>query len=586
MKQLYVTLFMVGIGAAAFAQTNKTAQKLGQSFPAIQAGNSPMRGTVIFEEDFAGGIPSDWINTTPDGPVSWKYTTVGHTGGYPTASLNSETSNNGWVLVDSDADNFTGGGAEDARLMTPIIDCSGYSPVKVEFQQMFRRWQNDITTVRVTTDGGTSFTDFVINQGITQTGTDNPDYVNIDITAAIAGDPSNVQIMFWWQGAWDYGWQIDDFAVKEVDANDLILKRPAFSSGIAYYQIPQSQIQPLNFHGFVENIGFTAQTNVVMNVTVDNGAQVFSGTSNTVASMAVGVTDSLGVVAAFTPSALGMHNVTYVVSQTETDDDLTNNTRTASFTITDTVYAIDNGIYGGQWWNQGDVNGANSFEIGAIYEIVNSAKTGTASVFIGNNSVLGSAFSLNLYRWDDMAEAYVGVTSTASVDITTAHLGAWVTLPWTSYATLLPGNDYLLSILCNGGADEVYVGYGTNSSLRGSTVSNDGVGGDWASQPRTPMLRMNFNQFLSVDENMAIENISVYPNPSQDVINIVVNAKGQQKVNLVITDISGRIVRSNSSHTIVDSYTFAEDVTNYDSGVYFITVATEDSSKTLTFIKK
>jgi hypothetical protein len=586
MKQFYLTIFSLYIGVSTLAQSTKTAQHLGQSIPAIATSNVALRGTTIFEEDFASGIPASWTNTTPDGPVSWKYTTVGHTGAYPTASLNSETSNNGWIIVDSDADNFSGGGAEDARLMTPIIDCSGYSPVKVEFQQMFRRWQNDITTVRVTTDGGATFTDFVINQSITQTGTDNPDYVNIDITSAIAGDPSNVQIMFWWQGAWDYGWQIDDFAVKEVDANDLILKRPAFSSGIAYYQIPQSQIQPLNFHGFVENIGYTAQTNVVMNVDVNNGASVYTGTSNTVGTMAVGVTDSLGVVNSFTPSSLGVHTVTYSVSQTETDDDLSNNTRTASFTVTDTVYAIDNGIYGGQWWNQGDVNGANSYEIGAIYEIVNSTKTGTASVFIGNNTTVGSAFELILYRWDEVAGAFVGVAATSIHEVVAANLGAWVTLPWVNYVTLLPGNDYLLTLKCNGGADEVYVGYGTNTSLRGSTVSNDGVGGDWASQPRTPMLRLNFNQFLSVSENNSIENVSVFPNPAQDVVSVVVSTVGNQKVNYVITDVTGRIVRVSTPVDVAGTYTFTENIGSYEAGVYFVTIDTETSSKTMTFIKK
>jgi hypothetical protein len=586
MKIVYFSLLSLCAAPLTWGQTTKIAQRLGQSIPASQTVDNANRGFTIFEEDFAGGIPSDWSNTTPDGPVSWKYTTVGHTGAYPTASLNSETSNNGWVIVDSDADNFSGGGAEDARLMTPIIDCSGYSPVKIEFQQMFRRWQNDITTVRVTTDGGVNFTDFVINQAITQTGTDNPDYVNIDITAAIAGDPSNVQIMFWWQGAWDYGWQIDDFAIKEVDANDLILKRPAFSSGVAYYQVPQSQIQPLNFHGFVENIGFNAQTNVVMEVTVDNGSNVFSGTSNTVGSLAVGSTDSLGVVNSFTPSALGVHTVTYAVSQTETDDDLTNNTRTASFTITDTVYAIDNGIYGGQWWNQGDLNGATPYEIGAVYQIVNQTKTGTASVFIGDNSVVGSAFELLLYRFDAVAGTFVGVSASQTHEISAANLGAWVTLPWINYVTLTAGDEYLLTLKCNGGADEVYIGYGTNTSFRGYTVSNDGLGGEWSNQPRTPMLRMNFNELLSVHENNSIENVMVFPNPAQDVMSIVVNTVGQQKINYIITDVTGRVVSVNTPVSAIGTYTFTENVAGYESGVYFVTMLTETNSKTLSFVKK
>ena len=156
----------------------------------------------FFSEDFATGIPTTWTNVTVSGPVDWKHTTDGHSGAYPTSAIASTTSGNGWLIVDSDADNFSGGGVEDAQITTPIIDCSGFAQVKLEFQQMFRRWQADVTTVRVTTDGGANWTDFILNTAITQAGTDNPDYVNINITSAIAGDPANVQmqLLMWRRG--------------------------------------------------------------------------------------------------------------------------------------------------------------------------------------------------------------------------------------------------------------------------------------------------------------------------------------------------------------------------------------------------
>jgi len=586
MKFIYLSVIGLLFSTSLFSQNNKTAQSKGQSIPAIWTSANQSKGATIFSEDFASGIPSTWTNTTASGPVSWKYTTVGHTGAYPTAALNSETSGNGWILVDSDGDNFSGGGQEDAQLMTPIIDCSGFSPVKIEFQQMFRRWQSDITTVRVTTDGGVNYTDFVINSAITQTGTDNPDYVNIDITSAIAGNPSNVQIVFWWQGAWDYGWQIDDFAVKEVDANDIILKRASISDDVAYYQIPQSQIQAMNFHAFAENIGFNTQTNVVLNVGVNNGSNVFSGTSNTVNNLFVGVTDSLGIIAPFTPSVLGSHTVTFVGSQTETDDDLTNNTRIATFTVTDSVYAIDNGIYGGQWWNQGTSGNANPYEIGAVYEIVSTTKTGTVSVFVGDNSVVGSAFVVNLYQDNGTSYDFVGTTD--PFDISTADLGNWVTLSWTPYITLTAGTNYLVAVQCFGGADEVYVGYSTNTSFRGSTVSNDGIGGDWNSQPRTPMIRLNFNATLSIESNNdANTQLDVYPNPTNDNINLVVSTINNELLTYTITDISGRVVnQGNLGNLVAGNHTFTINLSSIEMGVYMINVLGENSSKTISFVKK
>ncbi|MDG1333027.1 MAG: T9SS type A sorting domain-containing protein [Crocinitomicaceae bacterium] len=168
---------------------------------------------VLWSEDFAAGIPATWSNVTVSGPVDWKYTTVGHTGPYPTDPINSESAANGWLIVDSDGDNFSGGGAEDAQLTTDVIDLTGATTAVLTFNQMMREWQSDVCIVRVTTDGGSNWTDWILNDGIGQAGTSNPDVFGIDITAAIAGNPANVQIMFWWQASWDYGWQIDDIKI-------------------------------------------------------------------------------------------------------------------------------------------------------------------------------------------------------------------------------------------------------------------------------------------------------------------------------------------------------------------------------------
>jgi len=319
----FTSLLMLAAIGSGFAQNTKTVQRHGESLPAVWYNQNQTKGAVIFSEDFASGIPATWDNTTVSGPVDWKATTVGHTGDYPTASLQSTTSSNGWILVDSDADNFSGGGVEDAQLTTPIIDCSGFANVKVEFQQMFRRWQQDTTTIRITTDGGTTFTDYQINQTITQAGTDNPDFVNIDITSAIVGDPTNVQVQFRWQGAWDYGWQIDDFAVKEIDPNDIIIKKTSLSEDVTYYKVPSSQVQPLFFNAFAENIGFNEQTNVVLDVDVNDGTgSVFTGASAATALLAVGTSDSLAVSTTFSPTAIGNYDVAFNVAQTEMDDGL------------------------------------------------------------------------------------------------------------------------------------------------------------------------------------------------------------------------------------------------------------------------
>jgi hypothetical protein len=498
------------------------------------------------------------------GPVDWKYTTTGHTGDYPTASIQSTTAGNGWVLVDSDADNFSGGGNEDAHLMTPIIDCSGFANVKVEFQQMFRRWQQDTTIVRVTTDGGTSFTDFVINQSITQAGTDNPDYVNIDITSAIAGDPTNVQIQFKWKGAWDYGWQIDDVAVKEIDPNDNIIKKTSLSEDVTYYKVPESQIQPLFFNAFAENIGFNDQTGIVLNIDVNDGSSsVFTGASNTLALLPVGSADSLAASTTFSPAGIGTYSVDFNVAQTETDDVLSNNSNVISLEVTDTIYAIDNNVYGGQWWNLEDSPGSSAaFELGTIYEIVADDYATTASIFIGDNSDAGVVYEVGLYVFNATSGEYDNLLVSETYSVEPADLGNWVTVSLGVEQLLTAGNDYLLSVIHYGGADALYIGYGTNSSFSGSTISNDGNGAAWANQPRTPMIRLNVGQVgLAVEEQTPM--FSVYPNPAIEVLTI--NSYAGQVESVEIVDVSGKVVARYAKLNSID-------VSEFVAGTYFVSV--------------
>lgn len=569
MKKTLLTGAMLSltVGFGVDAQTQKSAWNYGGVIPAISHHEAPTKGFVIFEEDFASGIPNDWTNVTVSGPVDWKYTTVGHVGDYPTPSIASTTSSNGWIIVDSDADNFSGGGNEDAQLTTPVIDCSGYTNVKVEFQQMFRRWQADITTVRVTTDGGANYSDFVLNSSITQAGTDNPDYVNIDITSAISGDPTNVQIVLWWQGAWDYGWQIDDFAIKEIDPNDILIKKTSLSEDVTYYQVPESQIQPLSFSAFGENIGFNVQTNVVLNVDVTNGgSSAFNNSSAAIALLASGASDSLYLTSTFLPSGIGVYDVSMNISQNEVDDVSSNNSADLNFEVTDTIYAIDNGVYAGQWYNLDDGSGiANAYEIGAVYEVVASDWASSASVFVGDNSTVGAVFEFNLYEYDAGSTSYVFIETTETYTVDNADLGNWVTTRFVNDVQLNAGSDYLLSVIYYGGPEYLYIGYGSNSSFTGATLSNDNDGSDWANQPRTPMIRLNLGEVgLSVKENDF--DFNVYPVPANDFINIEANGANVQ--NVEIFDISGKLVSITSGSKGID-------VTALNGGVYTVKVISD-----------
>ncbi len=536
MKKIYLLCTGLFLTISAFSQT-KQAQLTGfsQESPNVSHDIAPRGGTAIFSEDFSGGIPADWDVITPIGLVNWKYTTVGHTGDYPTAPINSITGGNGWVIADSDGDNVSGGGAEDTKLITPRMDLTGFNNVKLEFQQMFRRWQQDITTVRISLDSIT-WTDYVINGAITQAGTPNPDYVNIDISS-LAANQDSVWISFWWQGAWDYGWQIDDIAVKEILDNDITMKNEKFGSGAEYYMTPLNQVQPFFFSVDVENIGMLTQTSIELNTTVNDGTtDIYTGSSSTLASLIPWAVDSLGFNSGFSISAIGNYTVSFNVNQGETDQVAPNNTRVKNISVTDTIYATDNGDYQGQWYNQEAVAGnSNPYVIGAIYDIYTTDVASSISAYIGDNTDVGTVCVYKLFEFDGLD--WILVQSTDDITIGAGDLGTIVTAQLQAGTQLNAGNSYMAAVEHLGGPDYLWVGYSSNSNPGYSASSDDGFA--FNNQPRNPIIRLNMGNAVGINE-MEIISTSIYPNPATDKITIQLN--DLTNVNAELIDITGKVL--------------------------------------------
>lgn len=570
MKKFYLLFSGVLLTFSAYSQY-KQSQNHGasQESPNVTHDIAPRGGTAIFSEDFAGGIPSDWDVSTTLGPVNWKHTMVGHTGDYPTAPLNSVTGGNGWMIADSDGDNFSGGGGEQTKLITPRIDLTGYNNVKIEFQQMFRRWQADITTVQISLDSIT-WIDYVINGSITQAGTPNPDYVNIDISS-IAANEDSVWISFYWQGAWDYGWQIDDIAVKEILDNDITMKNEKFGLGAEYYMTPLNQVQPFFFSADVENIGLLTQTNIELNAIVNDGtSDVYTGSSATLASLVPWAVDSIGLNSGFSMSAIGNYSVTFNVSQTETDEETANNTRVKNISVTDTVYALDNGDYQGQWYNQDATAGnSNPFVIGAIYDIYTADVASSITAYIGSNTDVGTVCVFKLYEFDGLD--WVQIQQTDDITIGSGDLGTMITVQLQAGAQLNAGSAYMAGVEHLGGPDYLWVGYSSNVNPGYTASSDDGFA--FNNQPRNPMIRLNTGSAVGIEENEKIST-SVYPNPATDKINIQLNNLTNVKAELI--DITGKVVL-----TTVLNNNSEINVGEISRGIYTLRLIHEDNVQTV-----
>lgn len=585
MKKIYSLLAVMAIAGTAFAQEINKAPYTGDKEADLSArqniGTPASNRAVLWSEDFGAGIPATWSNVTIQGPVDWKYTTVGHTGAYPTAALMSTTANNGWIIVDSDGDNFNGGGAEESELTTDVIDLSGAGATdfRISFQQMFRRWQSDSCLLQVSTDGFATFQEWQVNAGVDQSGTPNPDFQTFNITTAISGNLANVQIRFRWIGQWDYGWQVDDIVIEDIPPHDLRAKNPHINNFIEYFMSPGIQVQPYDFSCDVQNLGLGTENNVRLDVDVNDGtSSVFTGSSASVNQVPM-ATDSLSV-PGYVPNACADYTVTFTAAMDSVDSNPVDNVVTMNFSVTDTVWARDDGINGG-----GLSNGQTSYEYGCEYDVVADDVATSISIGLDTRTVVGALVYGVIYSVDAQGN-FVYETQTSDYTITAGDLGGWITIPVSGGFNLTNGEPYIVLAGSYGGTDSLVIMRGGNSAPDQTCFLLDGTDNTWYFTNRTPAVRLNTQGGCPVGIAEDMENGIVLsqnmPNPFSGVTNILYSLETASNVTFEVIDVTGKVVMTSyeGNKAAGQEFTFQLDGSALQSGVYFYSLITDNGRVT------
>ena len=134
----------------------------------------------------------------------------------------------------------------------------------------FYEWQPAETAehcyIGVSTDG-IAWTEIEINEGVGREARPNPEKVSWDITDLIAGEEANVWVRFRWDGAWNYGWQIDNVQIEDINESDLAILTAYrnYDGGIVYSQVAQAHAQEFIIGAVIKNIGHIEQTNIKLN---------------------------------------------------------------------------------------------------------------------------------------------------------------------------------------------------------------------------------------------------------------------------------------------------------------------------------
>lgn len=559
-----------------------------QGYPdARNTQGSIQRDTDYYFEDFDNGL-NGWTITTPVGSVNWELTNVGPgptSSTYPVPVLNTSTAG-GWMMVDDD---FYGvpGQSTETWLVSPVIDLSEAPAfLKVEFDQFFQEWQAESCFVGVSTNGGITWSEVEINEGVGRDGRPNPEVVDIDITEWVASDPGNVQLRFRYVSEWDYGWQIDNVAIRELPENDMALLTPRRTiydfaeygrEFLPYTIYPASQIQALDFNAVLRNKGYATQTGVSLSVSVEGpDGPVFSGSSTPFTAQA-GTTSNAFISPWTPPTTAGEYTVSFDVQQDQADDAPGNNSDTQSFQVSENTYALDEGACNNVL-SQGPDNENDTFEVGHFFEFPNSTTITAVQVAVHESTDPGAVLYAIVY-----SDIGVGTTSVVAEsdeyevqadDLNPLGGSTFITIPLTSPLQVQAGS--LLVVMAGFFASSDAIGFCTSGIIPSqiAIIRYPNTSDPNFTVSRAPMVRPMVGGNVGVLESDATApGFDAWPNPFRDVLDLRMDMANAGRVAVELRDMTGRLVLTEDlGMRPAGEQRWSLDLANLAGGLYTCTV--------------
>lgn len=588
MKKLYFSFLALTAAGTFHAQVKSINAPRLEKKASYEVGSSvahkpsaDAKATTIWSDDFS--TAANWaIASTGSNPEQWHI--INTPNSIPVSALSpfaAPTAANGFLFVNSDANNT---GDQDG---TPIIttattvnaiDCSAHSVVKVKYNHNFR-WWHDTRGIRVSGDNGATWTEFLISDETDyftpNQNSANPEVTVIDISSIAAGQ-SQVKIQFYYNDNdyWGWYWAVDDVELYVPEANDVKLNSVLWGSTgfwaerLAYYQVPQSQVTEVEFSGLVENIGAQNQTDAVFTATTGT----YTGTS-AATPIAVGQIDTLDCATSFTPgSSIANHALSANVALGVTDGDPSNNALNnfATIAVNPYVYSRDNGTA-----TNGSFNSGMGFEVGNIFDIFSNVSIGGGSVYINGAAEPGAEIYLKLYSIDPATGDFLYVDETGPYVLQNADLDAEVTLSFLggSYP-LNAGEAYLLVAGSNGdggATNDLVVGTAGPAPVQ-TCYYYDMTDLTWYYTTSQPMVRMNFDPALGMNEEVASFGLEVAPNPAADATNVTFTVKNTTDAVINVIDMAGKVVATQTLAGINGTQNVAINTSALNNGMYTVSV--------------
>jgi hypothetical protein len=393
------------------------------------------------------------------------------------------------------------------------------------------------------------------------------------------------------QNAW-FAWQNNSTDMFVLMIDSIVVETPVpFDVSMAAANTDEYTLTPLpqvttniGTDGIITNLGGSAVTNAVMTVNVYDGsfANVYTATSTPVASIAAGANAAVNV-PGYLPTAADNYIVEMISSMTEVDADATNDTAYYAFTVTDSVYARDDG-------NMSIALGVGVgtyAEIGQSFTLNSSDTLTSVSAFInGNINNFGKPFYCKIYDTsNDTIGALISTTDTIILD----SIPFLYTLPVSNGSLILTDNFAVVAIE---GTALANLALGCTNAIFTQNTGWGNTGGGFFTIESLGfnvsfMLRANFGTITTIITDVkpieSSEKMNIFPNPSNGVFTLSLNTVTSTDLTVEIFDITGKVVMTKILNNLSNSLNLTMDM-NIEAGTYFAKVSGEYFTKTQKFV--
>lgn len=488
-------------------------------------------------------------------------------------------------------------GVSNSRLTnaTPIVT-TGHPSVTLKFYQLYKGFNADSTLLEISSDN-VNWTTIDVNPTIAANGYAYG-WKEYNISP-YAGNKAQVWIRFRFfapastssgaQYGGGYGWMIDDVTLSDADDNKLTFNKLWVTE--AYSNIPVGQALPITLEGEFTNAGGLAQANVKL-----TGKEITTNTllaGPVIASAPAAATDTAFVENFFTPSTVGTYKITSFLSSDALPQVLWGDTFNVKVN-NNGIFARDNDIYYTSKWNGGD-----GYTVANLYQVSSNAVAYGVKVAVNLATEVGSQIKGVMYKSSGSSRIIVAesdyYTLQASDIPTVAGVAPiMINLPFTTPYTMEKDSVYWAGMAAFGGDDTVRVAVDNSLIAHSGGIPQnyytsllfDNVDNKWYvwsfQQQAAMILRVNFEP-VGINEvaNSNVNLFSCMPNPANNVTTISYELKNTNNVAILVTDITGRTVKTiNQGTQTAGNYALDLDLSDLTSGTYFYTLKTENSQAT------